>query len=141
MLQGVSGVKGLLNGQAGWAFFNQGSIQQWMINGRFDPANPVQYPQYPRLEIITNSGTPNTTLSDFWIIDASYIRIKNLQLGYTLPAKFIRKVGINNIRVYCSAENLFSFNKYRKGWDPETNTSGTYYPILSTFTLGINVKF
>ena len=140
-LQGVAGVKGRLDGYVGYAFNNLGTIQQWQIDGRFDPENPVQYPEYPRLEIVTNSGTPNTVLSDFWTIDASYLRIKNLQVGYTLPKRILETSRIDNLRIYFSAENLYSFNNYRQGWDPEINTGGNYYPILATFTLGVNVKF
>lgn len=141
LLQGVAGVTGQLNNYAGWAFFNLGNIQRWQMEGRFDPENPVRYPEYPRLEVITNSGTPNTQTSDFWAIDASYVRVKNLQLGYTFPEPALNKIGISRIRMYFSAENLFSFNSYREGWDPEINTQGSYYPVLATYTLGINVKF
>jgi TonB-linked SusC/RagA family outer membrane protein len=140
-LQGVAGVQGRLDGYVGYAFNNLGTIQQWQIDGRFNPENPVQYPAYPRLEIVTNSGTPNTVLSDFWTINASYLRIKNLQLGYNLPKPALQKVKIDNFRVYFSAENFYTFNNYREGWDPEINTNGSYYPILATFTLGVNVKF
>lgn len=140
-LQGVSGVKGLLSGYAGYAFYNLGNIQQWQINGRFDPENPVRYPDYPRLEIIEKDGTPNTETSDFWTINGSYLRIKNVQLGYTIPKSAVKSTTINNIRVYFSGENLFSFNNYRQGWDPEINTGGAFYPILATFTMGVNVKF
>jgi hypothetical protein len=140
-LQGVAGVQGLLDSYVGWAFFNLGTIQQWQIDGRFKPENPVQYPEYPRLEIVTNSGTPNTVLSDFWILNASYLRIKNLQLGYNFSQPALKKVKIDNLRLYVSAENLNTFSNYRKGWDPEINTSGAYYPILATFTFGVNVKF
>ncbi len=140
-LQGVTGVQGLLDSYVGWAFFNLGTIQQWQIDGRFKPESPVQYPEYPRLEIVTNSGTPNTVLSDYWILNASYLRIKNLQLGYNLPQSALQKVKIDNLRLYLSAENLHTFSNYREGWDPEINTGGSYYPILATFTFGVNVKF
>ena len=111
------------------------------MDGRFDPNNPKQYPEYPRLELVSNAGTPNTVLSDFWTIDASYLRIKNLQLGYALPKSILETANIDYLRVYLSAENLFSFNNYRQGWDPEINTGGSYYPILATFTMGVNVRF
>ncbi|WP_236977309.1 SusC/RagA family TonB-linked outer membrane protein [Membranihabitans maritimus] len=140
-LQGTAGVKGRLTGYAGYAFFNLGNIQRWQMEGRFDPENPEQYPDYPRLEVITNSGTPNTALSDFWVINASYLRLKNIQLGYTLPRNAMQRIGGQNLRLYLSAENVLSFNNYRQGWDPEVNTGGAYYPILSTFTFGLNVKF
>jgi TonB-linked SusC/RagA family outer membrane protein len=141
LLQGVTGVSGLMERYVGLAFFNQGTIEKWQMEGRFNPDNPVRYPEYPRLEVVTNSLTPNTILNDFWVLDASYIRLKSIQLGYTLPQSVLNKIRIDHIRFYCSAENLFSLNNYRKGWDPEMNVSGAFYPILSTVTVGVNVKF
>ena len=139
--QGVAKVSGFLENYVGYAFRNLGTIQQWQIDGRFDANNPQRYPDYPRLEIITNVGTPNTVASDFWILNASYLRFKNLQAGFTLPKRILDAIRIDKIRIYLSAENLFSINSYRQGWDPEINTGGAYYPILSTYTLGVNVKF
>ena len=81
MLQGVAGVKGFLEGDAGYALRNKGNIQTWQADGRFDPNNPTQYPEYPRLQdILGNSVPPNYQTSDFWILNASYIRLKNIQL-------------------------------------------------------------
>jgi len=139
--QGVAKVTGFLENYVGYAFRNLGTIQQWMIDGRFDADNPQRYPDYPRLEIITNVGTPNTVASDFWILNASYLRFKNLQAGFTLPKRILDAIRIDHLRIYISAENLFSINNYRQGWDPEINTGGAYYPILSTYTFGVNVKF
>ncbi|MDR0742921.1 MAG: TonB-dependent receptor [Tannerella sp.] len=141
-LQGVGGVKGYLDGYAGYAFFNLGTIQKWQMDGRFDPDNPKRYVDYPRLEILTNSLAPNYVQSDFWTLDASYLRVKNLQIGYTLPQRFINSVRfIDKVRVYFSADNLYTINKYRKGWDPEINTGGSYYPILATYVFGLNINF
>lgn len=139
--QGVTKVSGFLENYVGYAFRNLGTIQQWQIDGRFDANNPQRYPDYPRLEIITNVGTPNTVASDFWILNASYLRFKNFQAGFTLPKRILDAMRIEKVRIYLSAENLFSINDYRQGWDPEINTGGAYYPILSTYTLGVNVKF
>lgn len=139
--QGVAKVSGYLENYVGYAFRNLGTIQQWQIDGRFDANDPQRYPEYPRLEIITNVGTPNTVASDFWILNASYLRFKNLQAGYTLPKRLLDAIRIDHLRIYLSAENLFSINSYRQGWDPEINTGGDYYPILSTYTVGVNVKF
>ena len=140
LFQGVAGVKGYLNNYAGFAFKGESGIQTWQADGAFDPQNPVRYPNYPRLELIATS-TPNTEMSDFWILDASYIRLKNVSLGYTLPKNILSKCGISNLRVYIQAENPLTWNKYRQGWDPEINTGGSYYPILSTYTFGVNFKF
>ena len=141
LLQGVAGVTGLLDGFAGWAFRGDGNIQKWQAEGRFDPANPTRYPDYPRLEDLSNSTTPNIVTSDFWTQDASYIRLKNIQLGYTFPKKMLQAAKISNLRVYVQAENPLCWNKYKPGWDPEINTSGNYYPILATYTFGVNFKF
>lgn len=141
LLQGVAKVSGIMERYVGLAFYNQGTIQRWQMDGRFNPDNPVRYPEYPRLEVVTNSLTPNTQTNDFWVLDGSYLRLKNIQFGYTLPKSVLNAIHIDNLRVYCSAENLFSLNKYRKGWDPEMNVSGAFYPILSTVTMGVNVRF
>lgn len=141
LLQGVAGVTGMLDGFAGWAFRGDGNIQKWQAEGRFDPANPTRYPAYPRLEDLSNSTTPNIVISDFWTQDASYIRLKNIQLGYTFPKKMLQAAKISNLRVYVQAENPLCWNKYKPGWDPEINTSGNYYPILATYTFGVNFKF
>ncbi|MEX0881871.1 MAG: SusC/RagA family TonB-linked outer membrane protein, partial [Cyclobacteriaceae bacterium] len=129
-LQGVSGVDGFLNNYAGWAFFNLGNIQKWQMDGRFNPESPERHPAYPRLEVITNSGTPNTVISDFWVVNASYLRVKNLQLGYSLNPSILERIGLQNLRLYLSGENVLSFTSYADGWDPEINTGGAYYPIL-----------
>lgn len=141
LLQGVAGVTGMLDGFAGWAFRGDGNIQKWQAEGRFDPANPTRYPAYPRLEDLSNSTTPNIVTSDFWTQDASYIRLKNIQLGYTFPKKMLQAAKISNLRVYVQADNPLCWNKYKPGWDPEINTSGNYYPILATYTFGVNFKF
>ncbi|GAA4440754.1 TonB-dependent receptor [Ravibacter arvi] len=140
-LQGVAGVQGQLTGYADVAFFNLGNIQRWQMEGRFNPDQPVRHPAYPRLEVVSNSGTPNTVTSDFWVLNASYLRLKNIQLGYTLPAGVTNKLKINHVRIYSSVENPVTWSNYRPGWDPEINTGGAYYPILSTYTFGLNVRF
>jgi TonB-linked SusC/RagA family outer membrane protein len=141
MLQGVAGVEGMINNYAGFAFFNLGTVQKWMWEGRFDPANPTRYPDYPRLQVLGNAPGVNGQLSDFWVLDASYLRVKNIQLGYTIPKSLLNRMGVDGLRIYTSVENLITFNNYRKGWDPEINSGGDYYPILATYSFGINLKF
>ncbi len=135
-LQGVAGVKGYLNNFAGYAFFQEGNIQRWQADNRFRPDQPDRYAKYPRLEAIPGTGTANTEVSDYWLRDASYLRIKNVQIGYTLPKQWLPQ--ISSLRLYLSGDNLYTFNKYPKGWDPEINTGGAFYPILRTITFGLN---
>lgn len=141
LLQGVTGVEGYLNAYAGLAFYQQGNIQRWQAEGTWTKNQNERYPEYPRLEVISNAGTPNTLPSDFWVLDASYIKIRNIQLGYNFNKSLISRLGFVGLRFYFSADNPFSFSNYRKGWDPEINTWGPYYPILSTYTFGVNIKF
>lgn len=141
LIQGVAGVKGFLNGYAGFALSNQSNIQKWQADGRFDLNNPIRYPEYPRIQDLGNSTPPNYQMSDFWVLNASYVRLKNVQLGYTLPSSLLEKIAISSLRFYVQAENPLSFHGYREGWDPEINTGGSYYPILATYTFGVNLKF
>jgi len=140
LFQGVADVKGYMNYFAGFALANQGNIQEWQGNC-FDPENPVRNPEYPRIQDLGNSTPPNYQTSDFWVLNASYVRLKNLQLGYTLPKHITSSIGIENLRFYLQGENLFCINSYREGWDPEINGTGSYYPILATYTFGVNLKF
>ncbi|MBR1872628.1 MAG: SusC/RagA family TonB-linked outer membrane protein, partial [Bacteroidales bacterium] len=90
-------------------------------------------------------GDPNnnTRPSDRYIEDGSYLRLKNLTLGYTLPAKAAKVIHISSFRVYVSADNLLTLSKYT-GFDPEVGNSsidwGTY-PITRTFSIGLDLKF
>src|SRR5690554_4712532 len=93
--------------------------------------------QYPRLS--RNSESNNFAMSDFWMINGGYFRLKNISLGYTLPITIAEKVGMRNIRVYGNASDLFTIDNFPKGWDPEVSASG--YPITSSFLLGVSVQF
>ena len=142
LLQGVSGVKGRLNDWAGFAFFQEGNIQKWQMEECWNMNPTNRYPKYPRLEVMSNAGSNNTLLSDYWILDASFVKVRNIQFGYKLPKSIISKAGISSMRAYISMDNPFSFNGYRKGWDPEnTNNRGSYYPVMSSYTFGLTLAF
>lgn len=140
LLQGVAGVKGMLSGFSGWALYSEGNIQKWQMEEAFDSEHPTRYPKYPRIEKLNGTG-PNVQTSDFWVRDASYLRVKNVQLGYTLPQSVLKRSFISNVRFYVAAENPLTFHKYPEGWDPEINSSGSFYPILANYTFGVNLKF
>ena len=88
----------------------------------------------------------NYRASDLYIHDGSYLRLKNIQLGYTLPQMLTRKVFINSLRFYIAVENFITITSY-KGLEPEISygtQSGIdrgYYPQSRTFTIGANIKF
>jgi len=137
LLQGVFKVSGQLNYAAGFALMNTGSIQRWQFDNRWTAENPNRYATYPRMEV---NSRANTLTSSFWLLDASYLRIKSVQVGYAIPRKFLGQRA-DGVRLYFTGENLFTFNHYRKGWDPEINTGGPFYPLLRNFTVGLNLNF
>lgn len=91
---------------------------------------------YPRL--LPQANAINQQLSDFWISNKSYLRVKNIQLSYTIPKDLTRSIGIEAVRVYTNLENYFTFTSY-KGFDPEI--SGLNYPIMKQSTIGLNISF
>ncbi len=141
LLQGIAGVKGYLNGAFGYALFNTSNVQRWQYDGRWTAENPNPNAVYPRIEQISNQGTANSIVSSFWTINGAYLRIKNVQLGYTLPKTVLQRINVSKIRFYVSGENLHTFSNYRKGWDPEVNTGANFYPIITNYTFGLNVTF
>ena len=107
---------------------------------RWTPLNPNA--SYPRLTMGSES-TNNATKSDFWIQDASYLRLKNVQAGYSFQGDWMRKLHLTELRTYLSVENALTLSRMRGGWDPEYNAdgSGRAYPVARVFSLGVNVKF
>lgn len=84
----------------------------------------------------------NYHTSDHWLQNASYIRLKNLQIGYTLNKKWISKVGLERCRIYFSGDNLAEISNLNKYFDPElTTTAGFMYPIMRSFSFGLNLTF
>ena len=93
--------------------------------------------KYPRLSNV--NADSNYAVSDFWLFNGRYFRLKNLTLGYTLPKTLTQKVSMNNVRVYATASDLFVISKYPSGWDPEMGVSS--YPITTSLVFGLSVNF
>lgn len=144
LLQGLGGHKRLIGSYMAYAFYNGGQIQRWQVDNRWSETNPDKWAEYPRLETLNMNNT-NLQTSDYWIRDASFLRIKNIQIGYTFPRSFTRKIGLSDVRVYLSGQNLYTFNSFYKGWDPEneigTGDAPSFYPINSIYSFGFNFKF
>ncbi len=94
---------------------------------------------YPRLNSATGNSN-NYEMSDFWLMDGSYMRVKNINLSYTFPKKLVNRIRFDNLRVYFNVEDPFCFHHYPKGWDPEVNSSASNY-IATTYTFGLNFSF
>lgn len=94
----------------------------------------------PRLEAANNRNS--STYNSFFLQNCSYLRLKNAQLGYTLPAALVNKLGINQLRVYVSGSNLLTFSSMFQGIDPEKeNGKLDAYPVLRTINFGVNINF
>jgi TonB-linked SusC/RagA family outer membrane protein len=96
---------------------------------------------FPRL-LPSGLGGNNYLVSTHYIRSASYFRIKNINLGYKLPAKWMTKAKISSARIFISGSNLITFTKAWDGFDPEINNANAeFYPLMKTFTAGVNVNF
>jgi TonB-linked SusC/RagA family outer membrane protein len=95
--------------------------------------------RYPRLY---SGGNGNYVASDFWLRNGAFMRVKHITLGYTLSRKLSERLKIQQLRIYVSTVNPFTFSDYEPGFDPEiSNTNGAFYPIMKTNTVGINLRF
>ncbi len=117
------------------------NLPSWMLNRWTGEGTSNRIPRY-----VQGDGY-NWQSSDLLVYDGSYLRLKNIQLGYTLPKSLTRKVFVSSLRVYVAAENLLTFTKYH-GFDPEISSGGTslgidygVYPQARTWTVGFNLAF
>ncbi len=107
------------------------------ISGTPDTENPNA--KYPRLSY--GGQNNNYRFSTFWLENGSYLRFKTLEIGYSLPKKFVTKLFMNNVRIYFLGNNLAVWDSL-KLWDPElASGNGAKYPIAKSFTFGLNVNF
>lgn len=95
--------------------------------------------KYPRI-LNSSDGEHNYLYSDYWKINAGYLRMKNLSIGYNFPHKWIETIGLERLRLYFSANNLFTISDFVPGLDPESSSSVSY-PFAKTFSFGLNVQF
>ena len=138
--QGVAGLK--IYPTANLAFpFNNGANATWeWVTDSWTPDRPdARLPQVTP----SNVDDDNYVASDFWLRSGSYLRLKNIQLSYSLPAAWLSKAKIKRASVFVNAENYLTFSKY-DDFDPESvlNASTLYhYPMLKTISAGLNVTF
>ncbi|OLY94689.1 hypothetical protein BUE76_06335 [Cnuella takakiae] len=148
LFQGAAKTNMQLTNNAGFAFFNGGRVtSEWL--DRWTPDNPNA--AFPRLSTNATASTNNYQIpgappygigaNSFWIQDASYLRLKNVELAYTFKPVFLSKVGVSQLRVYATGQNLATFTNIRNV-DPEnTDAGGWYYPVQSVYNFGVNLQF
>lgn len=96
--------------------------------------------KYPRLS--SKSASNNYAMSDYWLFNGRYLRLKNITIGYSLPESLMNRITggiVKKVRIYASANDLFCLNGYPKGWDPEVG--GINYPITTSIIGGVSVTF
>ncbi|NWJ49546.1 MAG: TonB-dependent receptor, partial [Bacteroidetes bacterium] len=120
--------------------FNGGNYVASGLTSALDRWTPTNTnAAYPRLY---NGGNGNWENSTFWLRDGSFMRVKDITIGYNLPENLLNKLTISKFRIYFSMTNPFTFSHYEKGFDPEiSNNTGYFYPIMKTYTVGLNVTF
>lgn len=127
-----------------WGSGNSSAMEQFM--DRWRPADPKADPYDPAVQWIPGyfayTGTLPDANSTFNTEDGSYLRLKSIELGYTIPKTFLGKAGVKNFRVFANAYNLFTITKIRYV-DPEhpADTFGYLYPLNKTVSVGLNIKF
>ncbi len=133
--QGAFDVQGYFENEAAYAFFNSGKVLERHLD-RWTPTNPNA--SYPR---ITKDTQVNYSVSSYWLENTSYMRLKNITLGYNFPQRITDSLGIERLNVYVAGDNLITISGL-DGLDPEQNsTRGNYYPNLKKVSFGVRVTF
>lgn len=137
--QGAFNVDRAILGETRTSFHNFASPDANQLD-RWTEQNRNADALYPRLrkEFSLNTEAP----SSFWIKDASYVKLKNLQIGYTFPVALLNRANIQTLRIYVAGSNLFTIAPdYLEGYDPEVDMSPSRYPSLRVYSFGVNLKF
>lgn len=120
-----------LSGYEGWAFYLSQNARPMHLDAWSETNRDASY---PRLTLTNTSN--DTQYNSFWLRKANYLKIQNIQIGYTLPKKVLDAAGIKYLRLYLSGQNLATLTGY-DGFDPE----GSWYPLSRTFSFGFNLQF
>ena len=140
LFQGAARAQVYLKGGVIQPYFNQGNLPQFWVDEAWTEDNVNA--RYPRL-VNSTHNFPGTDISGVqtYLYDASYLRLKNIEIGYTLPDKWLRPAGISSMRVYVNAQNLFTITDVPQ-IDPEnTQQEGWTYPQMKSFNVGLTLQF
>lgn len=137
LFQGAGRVAKTISSYTAFAFYNKGNMYEHQRD-RWTPEQPNA--TAPKLTTKASGSTNNSLPSTYWRRDASYLRLKNVELAYSLPTKTIRSLGLEELRIFVSGQNLLTFDKL-DFIDPEASGNGVIFPIQRSFSAGINLKF
>ena len=118
---------------------------RWHRADMFDDSSDWIPGKWPSTRLITDAGS-NYLESSIWRRDVTYLRLKNLTVGYTLPQRWTSRVGISKARLYVNANNIFTLcDPFVKPFDPEktvgTSSMGCNYPLMQSWNFGVNISF
>lgn len=138
--QGVGKKDVAYTGGGSRALMGNSTIYKHQLDA-WSPENPGA--KYPLLLLDPSGNSVNNQFSSFWIKSAAYCRLKNLVIGYTIPRSLTRKAQIERVRVYASAQNLFTLraDDFYKGFDPEQTSGASCYPLNKSFLIGLQLDF
>lgn len=119
-------------------FVRERNALQIIADNHWSDENPDPNAFWPRMSV--NAVTNNEKASTWWLRDGSFLRLKSVELGYSLPEKLLRKMNIEKARFYASGTNLLVFSKF-KLWDPEMGGRGLGYPPQRIINVGLNFNF
>lgn len=136
--QGLARESFFIDPQATAPFVNNTQLLKAYADSHWSEDNQDLMAIWPRLSAVQVNN--NVQQSTWWMRDGSFLRLKSLELGYTVPGKLINKAHLKSIRIYGSGLNLFTWSSF-KLWDPEMAGNGFAYPIQRVFNLGIDINF
>ncbi|WP_148372490.1 SusC/RagA family TonB-linked outer membrane protein [Bacteroides bouchesdurhonensis] len=120
-------------------FRNYRNVVSYIADDHWSQNNPVSHAFWPRLSTQDNSNNYKKE-STWWLRDGRYLRLKNVELGYSLPKHALRKVGLGNVRFYFTGLNLLCFSSFDL-WDPEMGDNGLGYPLQRVYNVGVQFDF
>lgn len=139
LVQGIGDAQTYGQGELFEPFHNNAGLAEFWLD-RWTPNNPTN--DMPRLAF--NGGINNSTPNSFWVQERSYLRLKNLQIGYTFPTSLFDNNFIESLRIFANGQNLFTVTDY-EGFDPERGIrdtdGGSGYPQIQIYSAGINLRF
>lgn len=138
-MQGQDRVSFFINPNNIAPFVEQRNAMQYIADDHWNPNNPVAKAFWPRLSASYNDNN-NVSNSTWWIRNGRFLRMKNAELGYTLPKSFFPSTGIESLRLYLAGQNLFNLSDF-KLWDPEMGGEGFNYPLQKVYSVGLTVSF
>jgi hypothetical protein len=139
--QGVDKVAHIYDTEVYGEFVGDSSHPATIWKDAWTPTNTNA--KMPRIaEARTSPSNPRNVMSTFWLSNTGYLRLKTLQVGYTFPKSILNTLGVSNLRIYYSAENLLTLDHMKINLDPEaTSTRASSYPLLRTHSFGVNLTF